>query len=169
MTALQKFREKLFFQEETSDQQRSICLVDIMNVIWFSKCEREIHRHDVHLNNVLLNIFRPTDNLAIKITGSTSQSMCGDNYGNQGHHDSDCLLTGRHIILYTPRTNNINTLHCYPYMTMKIMMHLILSKKMTTFQNMLNYHSRKRKTNVLTWIIAQEWMMENCIYQIIWW
>ena len=96
MTAPQKFREKLFFQEETSDQQRSICLVDIMNVIWFSKCEREIHRHDVHLINAPLNILRPTDNLAIKITGSTSEDMCCDNYGNQCHHDSDCLHQAMH-------------------------------------------------------------------------
>ena len=39
MTDLQKFREKLLCEEETSDQQRSILLVDIMKAIGFSNCE----------------------------------------------------------------------------------------------------------------------------------
>jgi hypothetical protein len=53
MTALQELCEKQFLEEETSDQQRSILLVDIMNAIGFSKSEREIHRHDVHLKHEL--------------------------------------------------------------------------------------------------------------------
>ena len=77
MTGLQEFRQNLFFGEETSDHERSILLVDIMNAIGFSKSEREIHRHDVHLKQELVNIFHPNDKLTITITGSTSEGMCG--------------------------------------------------------------------------------------------
>ena len=56
MSALQKFRVKWLFEEETSDQQ-SVLLVEIMNAIGFSKSEREIHRHYEHQRNVVLNIF----------------------------------------------------------------------------------------------------------------
>ena len=52
---------------------------------------------------------------------------------------------------------------------MKIMMHVVLSKKMTTFQDMSNYYWRNWKPIVLTWIIVQEWMLANCVYQILWW
>ena len=108
MTGLQKFRQNLLFGEDTSDDERSILLVDIMNVIGFSKREREINRHDIHLKNELFNIFHPNDKLTITITGSTSEGMCAGIYGNQSPHDTDCLFTGRNIKLYTPRTNNIN-------------------------------------------------------------
>ena len=57
MTGLQEFRENLFFGEETSDHECSILLVDIMNALSFSKCERDIRRYSIHLNNTLLNIF----------------------------------------------------------------------------------------------------------------
>jgi len=77
MAALQDFLEKLFCEGETSDHERSILLVDIMNAIGFSKSEREIHRHDVHLKQELVNIFHPNDKLTITITGSTSEGMCG--------------------------------------------------------------------------------------------
>ena len=98
----------LFFGEETSDHERSILLVDIMNALGFSKIEREIRRYDIHLNNTLVNIFRTTDKFQITITGSTSECICGGIYSNQSHHDYDLLLTLRNIKLYTPRTNNIN-------------------------------------------------------------
>jgi hypothetical protein len=93
MTGLQEFREQLFFGEETSDHERSILLVDIMNALGFSKSEREIRRYDIHLNNTLVNMFRTTDKFQITITGSTSESICGGIYSNQSHHDYDMLLT----------------------------------------------------------------------------
>ena len=109
MTGLQDFRkEMLFGGKETSDHERSIRLVDIMNALGFSKNEREIHRHYVHLNNALLHIFNPTAKITITMAGSNSEGLCGGTYGNQSHHDSDCLLTGRNIKLSTPCTNNIN-------------------------------------------------------------
>ena len=108
MTALQKSRENVFFEEETSGHERSILLVDIMNAIGFSKCEREIHIHAVHLNNELLNIFRLTDKVTITMAGSTSEGMCGGIYDNQRYHDFDTVYTIRDIKLYTPCTNNIN-------------------------------------------------------------
>ena len=49
MTAQQTFCENVLFGEETFDHERSILLVDIMNVMGFSKNEREIHRYHVHL------------------------------------------------------------------------------------------------------------------------
>ena len=115
MTGLQEFRENLFFGEETSDHERSILQVDIMNALGFSKSEREIRRYDIHLNNTLVNIFRTTDKFQITITGSTSESICGGIYSNQSHHDYDMLLTLRNIKLYTPRTNNINN---HPLLTL---------------------------------------------------
>ena len=108
MTALQSFCEKDLLKEKKSDHERSIILVDIMNAIGFSKCEREIHIHDVHLNNKLFNIFRLTNKITGKLAGSTSEGMCGGIYGNRTHHDYDGLCTVRDIKLYTLRTNNIN-------------------------------------------------------------
>ena len=108
MTVLQKVRENVFFEEETSDGERSIRLVNIMNAIGFSKCERKIHIDDVDLNNELLNIFRLTDRVTGKLVGSTSEGMCGGIYGNQSHHDYDSLCRVRDIKLYTLCTNNIN-------------------------------------------------------------
>ena len=143
MTGLQEFRENLLFGEEPSDQERSILLVDIMNALGFSQNEREIHRHDVHLNNALMHIFNPTAKITITMAGSNSEGLCGGIYGEQTRHDSDCLLTGRNIKLSSPCTNNIN----HPPL-------LLLDdnedydvccfvKKMTTFQDMSNYHWRK--------------------------
>jgi hypothetical protein len=108
MTGLQEFRENLLFGEEPSDHERSILLVDIMNALGFSKNEREIHRHDVHLNNALMHIFNPTAKITITMAGSNSEGLCGGIYGEQTRHDSDCLLTGRNIKLSSPCTNNIN-------------------------------------------------------------
>ena len=108
MTGLQEFREKMLFGEETSNHERSILLVDIMNTLGFSKNERKIHRHDIHLQIAILNIFGPADQLAITMTGSASEGMSGGIYGMESHHDSDFLLTDRNIKLYTSRTNNIN-------------------------------------------------------------
>jgi hypothetical protein len=108
MTALQEFCEKLFFEEETSDQQRSILLVDIMNAMGFSKAEREIQRYCTHLRNVLMNFFPITDIGTLTITGSTSDGLCGGINNNQSHHDYDFVFTARKIKLYTPRTNKIN-------------------------------------------------------------
>jgi hypothetical protein len=98
MTALQELREILFCEEEISDQERSIRLVDLMNAIGFSKSQREIHIHDIYLQNVIANIIQTTDRCMLSMTGSTSEGMCG----NQDHHDSDFLLTARHFKLYTP-------------------------------------------------------------------
>jgi hypothetical protein len=114
MTELQKFSEKKFFEEETSDQKRSILLVDIMNVMGFSKSEREIHRHSIHLTNVLLKSFPPHDQVTIKLTGSTLEGMSGGFYSNQSHRDIDMLLTLINIKLCTPRTNNINNHPLFP-------------------------------------------------------
>ena len=93
MTGLQKFREKMLFRKEPSDHERSIFLVDIMNTLGFSKNEREIHRHDIHLQIAILNIFGPADQLAITMTRSASEGMLGGIYGMESHHDSDFLLT----------------------------------------------------------------------------
>ena len=140
MTALPTFRENLFL--ETSDHEQSILLVDIMNAIGFSETEREIERHNVHLQNEIVNIFLTTDKFAIKQTGSTSEGMCGGNYGHRSYHDSDLLFKA--ISSYTLHVQTIlTTIHCYTEMTLKIMMHLFLSQKRTTFQDMSNYHWRK--------------------------
>ena len=103
MTALQNFYENVFFGEETFDHERSICLVDIMNAMGFSKFERKIHRHHVHLRNA-----HTSDKYAFAITGSPSDGMCSGIYSDQSHHDHDVLITAKKIKLYTPRTNNIN-------------------------------------------------------------
>jgi len=138
MAALQEFREKLFFEEKTSDQ-RSILLVEIMNAIGFSKREREIHRHYEHPRNLLMNIFRDARKSTITIVGSTAEGMRGGIYSNQRHGSDDDLLYRNRTIKLSP-PNNINNPHCYCYTTMKIMLPLVLSKKMTTFQDMSNYH-----------------------------
>ena len=46
MTALHEFCEKLCCEGETSDEKRSILLLDKMNAFGFSKTEPEIHRHE---------------------------------------------------------------------------------------------------------------------------
>ena len=101
---------KLFFEEETSIHQRSIFLVDIINAIGFSKCEREIQRYHIHLYNVLMNMFRTSDKSMYKITGSTVEGMHGGIYSKIINHDCDILITSRKIKLYTPRKNNVNNL-----------------------------------------------------------
>ena len=81
-----------------------------MNAIGFSKSEREMHRHNIHLLNIVNDIFQTTDKSTTTLTGSKSEGMCGSVCFNNTHHDYDCLLTTRYIMLYTPRTNNINDL-----------------------------------------------------------
>ena len=109
MATLQEFCEKLFFEEEMSDQQRSILLVDIMNGMGFSKSEREINRHQVHLEILLVNIFPPSDDkYTYKIAGSTSVGMHGGINYDHIPHDTDTLITRRNIKLCAPRENNIN-------------------------------------------------------------
>ena len=108
MTAPQTFREKLFCEDETSDQQRSIFLVDIMNALGFSKCEREIHRHHFNLRNALSNSDQTTDKSTRTVTGSQAGGMCGGIYNIKSHHDYDVLVTNKNVKLYTPRANNIN-------------------------------------------------------------
>ena len=97
MAALQDFLEKLFCEGETSDHERSILLVDIMNAIGFSKREREIHRHRVHLHNVLVNIF--------KTSGPVWWS-----------HDNKIMISYSHIDIssYPLHVQKLlTTLHCY--------------------------------------------------------
>ena len=108
MTALQKFCEKLFSEEETSDHQRSILLVDIMNAIGFSKHEREIHIRDVYLIDKIYNMFCLTSTLTPTIKGSISEGMYGGIYYNHRNPDFDFLITCKNIKLCIPRTNNIN-------------------------------------------------------------
>ena len=110
MPALPKFCGKLFFGEETSDHQRSILLVDIMNAIGFSKSEREIHRHSTHLRKILSIIFHIDYTYTYAITGSTAEGLQGGIYHDQGDSDFDIVFTPRIIKLYTPRKNNINNL-----------------------------------------------------------
>ena len=131
MTDLQEFREV-----ETSDQQRSILLVDIMKAIGFSKCERKIHIHHFHLRNALVNSHQTNDKSTIAMKGCTSESMCGGIYNNKNYNDFEFLLTDSNIKLYTPRTNNINnppllSLHDNAYYYASFLL-----KKMTTFQDM---------------------------------
>ena len=52
--------------------------------------------------------------MTITLTGSTAEGICSGFYGYQSPHDSDYLLTGRHIKLYTPRTNIANNLPLLP-------------------------------------------------------
>ena len=85
MTELQKFHEKLLCEEETSDHQRSILLVDIINAFGFFKCEREIHRHHFNLLNALMNSHQTTDKSTITVTGSQSEGMCGGIYNIKRH------------------------------------------------------------------------------------
>ena len=141
MTDLQEFSKTLFFEEGTSDHEQSIILVEAMNAIGFSKCEREIHRNYVHINNELLDIFKTTDKTTL--TGSTSDGMCGGIYGNACQYDHDVLITARDIKLYTPRTNNINNPPPLQLHDNEDYDASFLSKKMTTFQDMSNYHWQK--------------------------
>ena len=104
----------MYFEEKTTDQQRSIRLVEIMNAMGFSKCERQIQRHFAHLRTALNNIFENTDTCTSAIAGSTSEGMCGGIYSDKSHHDYDFLLTYSHIKLYTPRTNSINNPPLFP-------------------------------------------------------
>ena len=76
-------------------------------------------------------------------TGSASDGRCGVIYYNETDHDYDVLLTGRYIKLYTPRTNNINN---PPLLLLRYNQKYdvsFLSKKMTAFHYILNYHWRK--------------------------
>jgi hypothetical protein len=108
MAALQEFRKKLVFEEETSDQQ-SILLVEIMKAIGFSKSEREINRHYEHPRNLLMNIFHVAPKSTITIAGSTVEGMRGGIYSNQRHGgDDDLLFRKRTIKLYPPHKNNVN-------------------------------------------------------------
>jgi hypothetical protein len=95
MMALHDFCEKLFFEEETSDHERSILLVDIMNAIGFSKSEREICIHWIHHNNVLDNIFRTIDHDESRLTGSAADGMFGNVSDNRSNYDFDSITTSR--------------------------------------------------------------------------
>jgi hypothetical protein len=109
MAVPQAFRENLFFEEETSDQQ-SILLGEIMNAIGFSKREREINRHYEHPRNLLMNIFPVARNSTITIAGSTAEGMRGGIYSNQRHvGDDDLLIRKGTIKLYPPHKNNVNS------------------------------------------------------------
>ena len=108
MSALLEFREKLFFEEETSDQ-RSNLLVEKMNAIGFSKSEREINRHYEHPRNVLVNMFFNFGGQnTITIAGSNAEGMCGGVYGKEIIYDTDILFRNMMIKLYTLSANNIN-------------------------------------------------------------
>ena len=109
MTALQKICEKLLCEEEASNHEGSILLVEIMNALGFSKREREISRHEIHLQNVLTNSILIDDKVTNTRIGSTSECMYGGIYNNKRHHDYDLLFTHRYLKLYTPGgiiTNN---------------------------------------------------------------
>jgi hypothetical protein len=97
MMALHDFCEKLFFEEETSDHERSILLVDIMNAIGFSKSEREICLHWIHHRNVLVSIFRTIDNDELKLTGSAADGMFGNVCDYRSNHDFDFVTISRKI------------------------------------------------------------------------
>jgi hypothetical protein len=140
MTVIQEFSKKL--EVEASDHERSILLVDILNAKGFSKNEREIHIYDTHLRNEIMTNLRTTDTCALIFTGSTSEGMCGGMYNTKTNTIMICY-TQLDISSNTSHVQTIlTTLHCYCYMTMKIMMHLFLLKKMTTFQDMSNYRWR---------------------------
>jgi hypothetical protein len=143
MTALQQFCKTMFCEEETSDHQRSILLVDIMNTMGFSKPKRQIKIYDKYLQEEIANIFRPTSNTMLTITGSTSEGLCDGIYSNR-------LITI--LICYSQLEISSYALHVeailtilHSYMTMKIMIHLFLSKKVKNFQDMSSYRWRKRK------------------------
>jgi hypothetical protein len=104
MTVPQEFHENLALEENTSNQERSILLVDIMNAIGFSKSERDILRHRMHLTDALKNIFN-VDDISSSTRGSRAEGMCGGVH-NKSDHDHDLLFTMRSIKLFTPRTNN---------------------------------------------------------------
>jgi hypothetical protein len=90
-----------------------------------------------------LKSFPPHDQVTIKLTGSTLEGMSGGFYSNQSHRDIDMLLTLINIKLCTPRTNNINNHPLFPLHDNEDYDAFFLSKKMTTFQDMSNYHWRK--------------------------
>ena len=141
MVVLQELSRKLFFNERSSNHQRSTLLVDIMNATGFSKSEREIHIHSVHIRNAIVNIFQSSDKNTITLTGSTSEGLCGGLYDNKSHHDYDFLFTHGNIKLSTPRTNNISN----PPL---LLLHdneeydAFFLSTMTTFKDMSNYHWR---------------------------
>ena len=60
-----------------------------MNVLGFSKREREIHIHQERLGNILFNIFRKTDTMKVMQTGSTSDGMRGGIYNSKCYHDNN--------------------------------------------------------------------------------
>jgi hypothetical protein len=116
-----------------------------MNTLGFSKNKREIHRHDIQLQIALSNMFHPANKLAMTMTGSASEGMYGGIYGMESHHDSVFLFKDSNIKLYTPLTNNINNLTLLHLHDNEDYDASFLSKKMTTFQDMSNYHWRKKK------------------------
>ena len=101
---LRELRGTLSYEAGSSNHQISILLVDIMNALGFSKNEREIHRHNLHLFNLIENIFGTN---MITMAGSTSEGICGGIYNFQTYYDYDSVFTTRKIKLYTPRTNKI--------------------------------------------------------------
>jgi hypothetical protein len=93
----------MFCEEEPSDHQQSILLVDIMNALGYSKIEREIYRHTRYLLNEILSILRRSTNKDIPtMTGSVREGLYGGIYDNHLHHDTDILFTIRNIKLYSP-------------------------------------------------------------------
>ena len=148
MTALQKYCEKLLCAEGTPDHERLILPVDIMNVLGFSKIEREIHRHRVHLWNALGNMFLPTDKGTVTLTGSISEGICGGIYSNKTYHDHDMLFTASHIKLYTPRTKNANNTPVLVIRDNADYKASFFVEEDDNFQDMSNYHLREQKTNI---------------------
>jgi hypothetical protein len=102
-------------EEETSDHQRSIILVNILNAIGFSNSERGIHRHIVLLYDLLEDIFQFSHQSTVTIAGSRSEGICGGIYRNEYEkQDIDLLFTATNIKLYTPGGNDIKyLLPCY--------------------------------------------------------
>ena len=107
MTGLREFLEHMFYVEETSDHQRSIRLVNIMNALGFSTSEREIQRYQIQLYHVFHNIFPPSEEIKFAMKGSTADGMRGGFYSAKNHHDFDILFTHINIKLYNPRAHNI--------------------------------------------------------------
>jgi hypothetical protein len=54
-----------------------------MNALGFSKNEREINRHHIHLYAVLENSFGTNTS---RLAGSTSEGICGGIYNDQNYH-----------------------------------------------------------------------------------
>jgi hypothetical protein len=79
-----------------------------MNTMGFSKLKRQIKIYDKYLQEEIANIFRPTSNTMLTITGSPSEGLCGGIYNNPVNHDTDLLFTIRNIKLCPPRRSNIN-------------------------------------------------------------